>query len=235
MRCWLPMKIPTGCTSIDEILEGGLSSEDVTLVYGEPETGKTTLAMQCAINCAKLGCKVLYVDSDYTFSARRLSQMTGSDYDRVAELIILMRPTSFREQTAIVDKAADYVCRNFGLIIFDTITTLYRVKVSESPSRNFELNREINRQLAFLTQLAKTQKLSVLLTSQVRSVFDEASVAIEPVASRVLKFWADTIIELKPTENAQTIIAILEKCSKRSRAMVCNLNIKQTGINEQAN
>jgi RecA/RadA recombinase len=228
------MKIPTGCKSIDKFLEGGLSPENVALVYGEPETGKSTLAMQCAVNCARLGHKTLYVDTDYTFSACRLSQIAGLDYERVAKLIILMRPTSFQEQAAIVDKAAEYVSINFGLLVFDTITTLYRLRVSEYPSKTFELNREMNRQLAFLAQLAKTQKLSILLTSQVRSIVDEATVGVEPVAPRVLKFWADTIIEVKPTGNPQTITATLERGSRKPFAAISSLRIEQTGMHEQA-
>lgn len=229
------MKIPTGCNSVDRILEGGLSSESVTLIYGEPETGKTTLAIQCAVTCAKHDYKTLYVDADDTFSTRRFSQIAGPDYERVAELIILMRPVNFREQAAIVDKLADYVNRNFGLVVIDTVTSLYRAKVSESPSKTFELNRELNRELASLAQLARTHKLAVLLISQVRSIFGEIGTGVEPVAPRVLKFWADTIIKVKPTESPQVVIAILEKNQKSSQEVTCNLKIEETGIHERLN
>jgi len=229
------MKIPTGCNSFDKILEGGLPSESITLIYGEPETGKTTMAIQCAVNCAKHDYKTLFVDADDTFSTRRLSQIAGSDYEKVAELIILMRPVNFREQGTMVDELAEYVSRNFGLVVVDAVTSLYRAKVSESPSKTFELNRELNRELASLAQLAKTHKLTVLLTSQVRSIFDEMSAGVEPVAPRVLKFWADTIIKVKPTENPQVMIAILEKNEKRSKTITCNLKIEKTGIHDWLN
>ena len=35
--------------------------------------------------------------------------------------------------------------------------------------------------------------------------------AVRPVATRVLKFWADTIIAMKPTDYPQTIKAVVEK------------------------
>jgi len=86
--------------------------------------------------------------------------------------------------------------------------------------------------MALLAQIAKTQKIAILMTSQVRSVFNDVHVSIEPVATRVTKFWADTIIIMKPTENPEIIQAILEKGSKRPQPLACHLKIEETGIHE---
>ena len=228
----LIQKIPTGCRTIDKILEGGISFESVSLIYGEAETGKTTLAIQCAINCAGQGYKTLFVDCDGTFSSRRLSQMASERFNEIAELIILVKPNNFREQTLVIDHLTDYITKNFRLVIIDTVTGLYRARVAESPEKTFELNRELNRQMALLAQIAKTQKIAVLMTSQVRSVFNETHVSIEPVATRVIKFWADTIIIMKPTEKPGIIKAILEKSPKKVRPSACHLKIGETGIHE---
>lgn len=223
------MTIPTCCDALDRMLHGGLPSESVTLIYGEPETGKTTFAMQCAVNCARLGLKTFYVDTDGSFSAVRLSQISGREYEAVARLLILVRPTSFREQSIIIDKLGNYVSTGFGLVVVDSINSLYRLRVAESPSRTFDLNRELNRQLGFLAQLTKIQKITVLLTSQVRSVFDEMT-SVEPVAPRVLKFWASTVIEMKPTQIPHSILAILEKSPTKSPTITCSLKIGAKGI-----
>jgi RecA/RadA recombinase len=225
--------IPTSCETIDKVLDGGIPNESITLVYGEAETGKTTLATQCAINCSKQGGKTLFIDCDGTFSGRRLFQMTSEKSKEISESIILMKPQNFKEQTLVIDKLTDYITKNLRLVIIDTITTLYRVKISESPEKSFELNRELNRQMALIAQTAKMHKIAVLLTSQVRSVFNQAHVSIEPVATRVLKFWADTIINMKPTENLQVIKAILEKSPKKFQSPpTCHLRIDETGIHE---
>ncbi|NWG11660.1 AAA family ATPase [Candidatus Bathyarchaeota archaeon] len=228
-------KISTGCGEIDKILGGGLSFDSVSLVYGEAETGKTTLAMQCAINCARQGYKTLFIDCDGTFSARRLSQMIPEKFKEITELIILMRPNNFHEQTAAIDTLTNFVTKNFGLIVFDTVTTLYRVEISESPEKTFELNRELNRQIALLAQIAKTQKIAVLITSQVHSFFHDAYVSIEPVATRVLRFWADTIIAMKLTENPRIIKAVLEKSPVKVNVVnppFWHLKVEGTGIHE---
>ena len=223
-------KILTGCGCIDENLRGGISQETVTLVYGEAETGKSTLAMQCAINCALQNLKTLYADCDGTFSAKRLSQLAGTKFDQVAELIVLVKPKDFREQTAFIDRFPDYLVNNVGLVVFDTITSLYRAKVSETEGKAFGLNRELNRQLALIAQEVKIRKIPVILTSQVRSVLDETE-TVEPVGTRVLKFWADTIIAMKPMENPQTVSAVIEK-PKSEPDVTCQLRIDLSGIHD---
>jgi DNA repair protein RadB len=224
-------KILTGCGCIDNNLEGGISQESVTLIYGEAETGKSTLAMQCAVNAAMQNLKVLYVDCDGTFSAKRLSQLSAGKFDQIAELIVLVKPKDFAEQTAFIDRLADYVVNNLGLVVFDTITSLYRLKVAEASGKAFGLNRELNRQMAIVAQTAKIKKVPMMVVSQVRSVFDEPQVAVEPVGTRVLKFWADTIIAMKPAENPQTIKAVLEK-PQREHEATCYLRIDLAGIHD---
>jgi RecA/RadA recombinase len=225
-------KILTGCSCIDSHLDGGISPGSVTLIYGEPETGKSTLSMQCAVNCAIQGYKTLFVDCDNTFSAKRLSQVASGKIEEIADLIILIRPKDFREQTAVIDRISEYTGKNFGLVVIDTFNSLYRAKLAESSGKTFGLNRELNRQLAILAQKAKTQKTPIVITSQVRSVLDEAYHSVAPVATRVLKFWADTIIALNPTETPQTIKALLEKTCETPQATTCYLIINETGIRD---
>ncbi len=229
----LAQKIPTGCRFVDRFLGGGMPSASVALVYGEAETGKTTFVMQCAVNCARLGYKTLFVDCDGTFSTRRLCQIASNRDKEVAELIILMRPNDFKEQSLVIDNLSEYITKNFGMVIIDTITSLYRLRIAESPSKTFELNREMNRQLAVLAQIAKTQKVAVLVTSQVYSVLDEFPVSIEPVATRVLRFWADLVIAMKPTQTPQVIGVVLEKNPSMLPTATFELEILETGISDR--
>jgi DNA repair protein RAD51 len=226
------MKISTGCRCIDSSLEGGISSGSLLLVYGEPETGKTTLAMQCAVSCALQNFKTLFVDCDNSFAPKRLSQVADGKFEEIADHIILVKPIDFGEQEAVIDRLAEYTAKNFGLVVVDTITSLYRVKVAENSGRTFGLNRELNRQMAILAQTAKTQKIPMVVTSQVRSVFDDSYVSVAPVATRVLKFWADTIIAMKPAENPQMIKAVIEKLRTPTQEISCDLIIDETGIRD---
>jgi DNA repair protein RadB len=227
-------KISTGSNCIDAKIGGGILPDTVTLIYGEPESGKTTLAMQIAYHCATQNRKVLYIDCDNTFYTKRLSQISGEKFDEVAEQIILMKPKDFREQTAVVDQIQDYATTYVGLIVIDTFTSLYSAKVSETQgkAKGFGVNRELNRQLAILAQMVKIRKIPIIITSQVRSVFNDHSTSVRPVATRVLKFWADTIIALKPDDISKTIKVTVEKTPEIDREVICYVQIGDKGIKD---
>lgn len=225
--------IQTGCNCIDSNVGGGIKTDVITLIYGAPETGKSTLAMQCAVNCAIQSLKVLFVDCDNTFSTKRLAQISGDQFDEVAERIVLVKPKNFCEQTAVIEHIQNYASKNVGLIVIDTLTSLYGAKVCETSSKAFSINRELNRQLAILAQMVKIRKIPLIITSQVRSVLGEQEDNVRPVATRVLKFWAETIIALKPTEQPQIIKVVLEKKHETDNEAVCYVQIGAKGIQDK--
>jgi DNA repair protein RadA len=225
-------QISTGSDCIDGLFEGGIAPETITMIYGEPETGKTTMAIQCAANCALKGLKTFFVDCDNTFATERLVDIVPYDFNRVAEQIILVKPKDFAEQTILVDNLSDYIAKNFGLIVMDTFNSLYRAKVAEATARSsFGINRELNRQMAVLAQTAKIEHIPIVVTSQVKSVFDEPVVSIAPVATRVMQFWADNMIALKLSENPQIIKATVQK-NRNPQEYTCYLRIAKAGIHD---
>jgi DNA repair protein RadB len=222
--------IPTGCGSLDKLLNGGLHQGEVTMVYGEAETGKTGLAIQCAVNAARLSLKSIFIDSDGTFSTRRLAQIASHDLNEVAPNITVVKPTTFQEQGLAIDRLDEYLTAQIGLVVVDTVTSLYRAEIDESKQKTFKLNRELGRQLACLAQIAKTRKIAALITSQVRNVFLEDFVTVEPVGTRVLRFWSDTVLSLKPADHRNTLKVVLEKHVSRRCPINCYVSIEESGI-----
>lgn len=222
--------VPTGCSGLDKLLNGGLHPSSVTLVYGEAETGKTSLAIQCAVHATRLGYKVIFIDSDGSFTPRRLAQIASHDLNEVAPSITLVQPSTFMEQGLAIDRLDQYLTPQVGLIIVDTVTSLYRAEFDRSKERTFKMNRELGRQLAILAQIAKTRKIATLITSQVRSVFQEGFVTTEPVATRVVKFWSDTVLNMKPADHRNTIRALLEKHANRTGPVSCYISIEENGV-----
>ncbi|MFQ5553336.1 MAG: ATPase domain-containing protein, partial [Thermoplasmata archaeon] len=76
------MKIEVDCPSLDALMDGGVESGCITLLFGEAGSGKTNLCLQLARNVARAGRKVAFVDSEGV-SLERLRQICGEDYDRL--------------------------------------------------------------------------------------------------------------------------------------------------------
>jgi circadian clock protein KaiC len=64
----------TGIRGLDEVLHGGLISERLYLVDGNPGAGKTTLALQFLLEGARTGEKYLYI----TLSETTLELLAGA-------------------------------------------------------------------------------------------------------------------------------------------------------------
>ncbi|MBS7641223.1 MAG: AAA family ATPase [Candidatus Bathyarchaeia archaeon] len=223
--------IPTGCLMLDRALDGGLQPGGLTLVYGEAETGKTSLAIQCSVNAARMKYKTLFIDADGTFSPERLMQIALQDYEEALQSTIIFTPLTFEEQSTLIDDLEKFIGSSFGLIVFDTITSLYRAGIV-GKEEAFKANRELNRQVATLAHIAKRFQIPVLITSQVRSVLTETDAYIEPVASRVLRYWSSSIIGLFRTSKHNVVRAVVEKSVGIERKITLYLLISENGISE---
>ncbi|MEM2739701.1 MAG: ATPase domain-containing protein [Candidatus Bathyarchaeia archaeon] len=199
--------IPTGCSKLDELLGGGIPLGKLTLLYGEAGSGKTTLALQASASAARMGFKVLYLDCDRRIPIERLKTLVQNDFEEISEHIIVSRPESFLEQSLILESLSRMVSRDVGLIVVDSITSLYREAVSvEEP---FTVNWEFNRQIAFLKESAVTKNVAVLAVSQVRAVIEGEGV--EPVARRIMSYWSDVILAFSRTGRPGFILCEVKK------------------------
>lgn len=225
--------ISTNCSSINRLLGGGIPSGQITLIYGAYDTGKTSFAIQCAISCAKKKTRTLYVDSDDTFSTTRLSQIASDDLDSISPMIIVFKPRNFIEQGVLFENLERYLSCSTALVVVDTITSLYRIGLRNA-EETFALNRELNRQLAVLTEVAKKNAVALLLTSQVHSVIDEWPFGkIEPVANRVLNFWSQNVLRLNLSKRPPVREATLEmKPGGKLKERICSYLLTEKGISE---
>jgi len=216
--------------SLDRLLEGGLPRGYLSLVYGEASTGKTTLSMQCAISASRRNWKTLYIDADQSFSHQRLLQICGSENVDACEDIIVFLPQSFLEQSRIVESLENYLTKRIGLIVIDTVTSLYRVATGGGGA-TFNLNRELNRQLAYLVELASRHDLTTLVTGQVRSTVDGLGWKIEPVARRTIFHWPRIVVRLRSTVKQKIKEAKIERfLSNDAAEKRCYLEMTDKGL-----
>ncbi|WP_455276779.1 ATPase domain-containing protein [[Eubacterium] cellulosolvens] len=222
--------VSSGSPFLNRILKKGFPVNSISLIYGEASTGKTTLVMQSSFEAVKENFKVLYIDSDHSFSLNRLIQITGSDLRKIGERIVIFSPKDFNEQSKLIENLEKYITKKVILIVLDGITTLYRESLGPKKSV-FPLNRELNRQLAYLAELAINYKLAVLVTSQIHSVFNGDNWSTEPVANRILFHWAKVILSLKLTPKSNIKKAILERNLKTNdKKEICFFTITNNGL-----
>ena len=74
-------------TILDELLDGGFENDVVTTIYGPAGSGKTNICVIAAINVAKNGGKVIFIDTEGGFSAERAKQICGSGTEKVLDKI----------------------------------------------------------------------------------------------------------------------------------------------------
>jgi DNA repair protein RadB len=225
-------RLPSGCAPLDNILGGGFKFGAVSLIYGEAATGKTTLAMSCVANYieADRWAKAYYLDADSKLSTRRLIQIAKGD-ESILERLLIWRPSNFREQTTLIEALPNLLPTERTPVVVDSVTGPYRLETSGS-RKTFMANKELNRQLGFLAETAKTRDAAVLVVGQVRSVLEAEIPKVEPVARRLLEYWSDTILKLETNSVNSMRQATLEKPADPPQA--CRFRLGESGLEEVA-
>ncbi len=176
----------TGCKDLDNLIE----YKDITMIYGEAATGKTTLAKLAAIEQAKNNKKVIFIDAENGFSIERLGQLSGKDYEKVLGNIIILKPRDFDEQKKYFKKLIDIVENSkISLIIVDTIGVHYRSEVKKDYKN---ATKAINYQMKILKWASK-KNIPIILTNQVYSNLENK---IINVGGNMIKNLCNCIIKL---------------------------------------
>lgn len=225
-------KLSMGCNALDKMLHGGVERGEITLLYGESATGKTTVCIQAAVSVATQGLKVLFVDSDNSFTQQRYRQIAGDNSHSLSELIMLFFPDSFERQRTLLESLNSYVTPQSGIVIIDSMSTLYRAAFSKAKSI-FDLNRDLTRQLAYLAELTRSKEIACLITSQVHARLNSIGDQVEPVASRAITHFPSTIIRMRNTPSPKLREFALERISGvETKDMRFHLALNDSGFTE---
>lgn len=220
------MKVSSGSMVLDSLLGGGFEDEIITTIYGPPGSGKTNICIFAAVETAKKGKKVVFIDSEGGFSIERLKQISPN-YKEILQNIIILQPTSFEEQKKFFNKLKEMVKKNIGLIIIDTIGMLYRLELTNK-NRISETNTELGKQVALLAATARKNNIPILISNQVYSSFD-ARDKIQIVGGDLLKYGSKCLIELQitPTKKRK---AVLRKHRHIAEGKEVYFEIKNTSL-----
>ncbi len=211
----------TGCTSLDNLLGGGLEKGSVTLLYGEGGTGKTNICLLAAYTLAKQGVKVAYVDTE-GLSYERIDQIF-TDKETVKNLLVY-QVHNFEEQCDRIPKVCKLsnVNDQVGLIIVDSVNCFYRLHTDDTAYRS-----EFNKQTEMLHETARINDIPILLTSQVYA--NILSGTIEFIGGHALHHNAKTIVRLDKKGNGKRT-AVIVKHRSLPEGRFANYHITETGI-----
>lgn len=191
-------KITTGIPFLDQMLGGGYESDTMTVLYGPAGSGKTCMCILAALAQVQQQKKVFYIDTEGGFSTERLSQITP-DAKVILSEMIFFTPVSFTQQREVFEKMRSLPMEKLGLIIVDTIGMLYRLELGQTDDI-YGVNRELGRQISYLSEIARTRNVPILLTNQVYANFEERT-EVKMVGGDILRYGSKCLIELKCYKN----------------------------------
>ena len=116
-------KVSTGSDIFDNFLNGGYETDIITTLYGPAGSGKTNLCLLCLKKMVEDGKKVIYIDTEGSFSLERFKQLCEG-YRDVMKNVLFLRPTSFFEQRSTFAKLKKIVNKKIGLIVIDTVSMI---------------------------------------------------------------------------------------------------------------
>jgi DNA repair protein RadB len=205
-------KISAGSYDLNKFLFGGYETDIITTIYGAGGSGKSNLCMIVAVSQTKKANKVIFIDTEGGFSTERFKQIhqgTKEEIEKSLQNILLLKPTSFKEQEKAFEKLLIHLTKeDVSLIIIDSIAMLYRLELgdaitSKDNEKISEVNRKLAKQLRTLNEISRKQNIPIIVTNQVYSTFTQnneerqTEKKISMVGGDLLKYWSKCLIELQ--------------------------------------
>jgi DNA repair protein RadA/Sms len=206
-------RIHTGITELNRILGGGLVPGSTVLIGGEPGIGKSTLALQLALLMSDL--KILYISGEESAEQIRLR---AERIGQLHENCFILTETYLE---SILDQISDF---SPGLIVIDSIQTLYTDLIDSSPGSVAQIRECASR----LIRYSKEYHIPVILIGHINK---EGHIA----GPKVLEHIVDTVLQFEGDDN--NLYRLLRSVKNRygSTADLCIFEMTGTGLKEVLN
>lgn len=164
---------------VNRVLGGGLVAGSVVLLGGEPGIGKSTLALQLALNTNNI--KTLYVSGEESPQQIKVrAERLGGNYDNC----IILAETSVENITEQLDLV------NPDMVVVDSIQTLYSENVESAPGGI----SQIRETTALLTRYAKENGVPIIIIGHITK---DGTIA----GPKILEHMVDVVIQFEGDAN----------------------------------
>ncbi len=189
------------------MLDGGIESDAIMLVFGEAGSGKTNLALQCARSVAtgdgdRPPKRVAYVDTEGV-SPHRLAQIFAGVED-AQDRLLFFSPYDIQQQERMVRNCTK--SPELGLVVVDSINMHYRLHIDGGDEMQKEATRSLVQQLHHLTTFARQHQVPVLITGQVYGGED----ATQPFARRTMEHLVKALVRFRKTPDGNRKATVLK-------------------------
>ncbi|RMG31605.1 MAG: DNA repair and recombination protein RadA [Methanobacteriota archaeon] len=214
-------KLTTSSNNLDSLLEGGVWEKEITEIAGGFATGKSQICFQLSVNAqlprdrGGLEGKVFFVDTEGTFSAKRVGELAiAHDLDprEVLSNIFVARVLDSTQQFKIIKKVSEMAEKeNIKLVIVDSLAAHFRADYI-GKNKLVERQQKIMQQATLLSTLAFTQDLAVVVTNQVIARVDEfaSSTSDQPALGQAWAHRPQTRLLLRKSPGLARIARLLD-------------------------
>ena len=202
------LSLPTGFRALDDALGGGgLPRGRIVEIFGPPDSGKTTLALQIVANVQRKGLNAAWVDAERTFDPAYAVSLRVA-----ADRLPVMQPDSTENAMAMLHRLADSAA--VDLLVVDSAAALVPSLELEAGIGNQSPGlhaRVLASGLRTLVRLAANSDTAVVFLNQTRVRKDRSGEETETSAGgSALKLYAGIRLVLSRAANGGTRFRILK-------------------------
>ena len=186
------LRFPTGCKSLDNLLDGGIETGVITQIYGPPGSGKTQL---CHTLCVMLPSDygTIYIDTEGSFRPERIraiAKARGLDPKQVLQRILVAKALDIKQLESRIEAACSKIDSDnkIKLLIVDSIIYHYRAECA-GRSKLPEKIQRLNKYMHLLLKTASSNAVAVMVTNhQTQSSVDGIHNRVAPLGGNAVSY-----------------------------------------------
>ena len=205
----------TGIGELDRVLGGGIVAGSLVLVGGDPGIGKSTLLLQVCRNLSSRNEKVLYISGEESLQQIK---MRADRMGEFSDSLLILCETNLEDIRETIQKQQP------GVVIIDSIQTMYSESVSSAPGSV----SQVRESTGVLLQIAKGMGVTIFIVGHVTK---EGVVA----GPRVLEHMVDTVLYFEGDRHASYRVLRGVKNRFGSTNEIGVFEMREDGLREVAN